>query len=307
MASKTIAITGGSGFVGRHIARRLADEGHAVVIFSRSPKTAEGGICYASWNPDEQQMDANALQEVEAVIHLAGASVADKRWTPARKQEIINSRVAATHFLHGQLAAHAPWCKTFVASSATGYYGPDRDGLTPFHEDAPPYTDFLAQVCRDWEEATFSGQSNYGTTVVLRTGIVLGKDGGAYPELSGPMKFGILPILGNGKQIVSWIHVDDLAAMYIEAALGGKYKGVYNAVTPHPVTHLALMKAIAKAKGGIKIPAPVPPFVLQLIMGDASVEVLKSCTVSSAKVEGEGFSFRYATADEAITAIVSEG
>lgn len=252
-------------------------------------------------------MDADALRDVEAIIHLAGAGVADKRWTAARKREIIDSRVAATHFLHEQIAVHAPACNTFIASSATGYYGPDRGGLAPFREDAPPYNDFLAGVCRDWEAATFSAKSHYDTTAAFRTGIVLGRDGGAYPELSGPMKFGIMPILGNGRQVVSWIHVDDLADLYIEAALSGTYNGVYNAVAPHPVTNRILMQTIARAKGGLKIPAPVPPFVLQLIMGDASVEVLKSCTVSSEKVEQAGFEFRYLTVADAVASIVGNG
>ncbi len=306
MSQQTIAITGGTGFVGRHIARRLVANGQSVIIFSRRPQPASGGIQYALWNPDRKELDAAALKDVDAVIHLAGASVIEKRWTPAYKAEIIRSRVDATHFLHNQLAQHASRCRRFIASSATGYYGPDRGGLTPFREDAPPYTDFLAEVCRMWEEAIFSAQSHYDISVALRTGIVLGPDGGAYPQLAGPMKFGIRPILGgSGAQVVSWIHVDDLAQMYIDAALGGPYKGVYNAVAPHPVTHRRLMDAIAKAKGGLTMPAPVPSFVLKLMMGEASVEVLKSCTVSADKILEAGFRFAYPEVDEAVVAIAA--
>jgi NAD dependent epimerase/dehydratase family enzyme len=121
------------------------------------------------------------------------------------------------------------------------------------------------------------------------------------------MRFGIMPILGSGRQVVSWIHVEDLARMYIEAALNESYRGVYNAVASHSVTHRVLMQSIAKAKGGLKIPAPVPPFMLQLIMGDASVEVLKSCTVSSKKIEAQGFVFKYPTIEGAVASIVAEG
>jgi uncharacterized protein (TIGR01777 family) len=306
MNSKTIGITGGTGFVGRHITRLLTEQGHKVIIFSRNPKPPKSGVRYAVWNPDGGQIDKEALQELDVMINLAGAGVADKRWTDKRKDEIRKSRVDATYFLLEALKMHAPKCTAFIAASATGYYGPDRDGLTPFKENAPPYNDFLADVCKDWEAASLSASDKY-RTVVLRTGIVLGKDGGAYPELSGPMRFGIMPILGSGNQVVSWIHVDDLARMYIEAALNEDYSGVYNAVASNPVTHKVLMKSIARAMAGLKIPAPVPPFILELILGDASIEVLKSCTASCEKIEAQGFSFKYPTIEGAVASIVAEG
>lgn len=305
MDTKTIGITGGTGFVGRHISRLLTEQGHKVIIFSRHPKPAKGAVQYAVWHPDASQIDKDALQEINVMINLAGAGVADKRWTAKRKEEIRKSRVEATYFLLEALKTYAPNCVAFVAASATGYYGPDRNGSTPFKETDPPYNDFLASVCIEWEAASFSALDKFRTTV-LRTGIVLGKDGGAWPELTSPMRFGIVPILGSGRQTVSWIHVEDLARMYIEAALTEAYSGVYNAVASRPVTHRVLMQTIARAKGGLKIPAPVPPFVLQLIMGDASVEVLKSCTVSSEKVEGEGFVFRYPTIEGAVASVIAE-
>jgi uncharacterized protein (TIGR01777 family) len=299
----TVGITGGTGFVGSHISRTLTAQGHKVVIFSRKARPSKGNINYATWNPDAKEIDTNALSGLQSIINLAGAAVVDKRWTEARKAEITRSRVDATYFLHEQIAQHAPACKTYVASSATGFYGPDRPGQAPFTEADPPYTDFLAMVCRRWEEATFSAKDRYTTTTAFRTGIVLGPDGGAYPEFAGPMKWGIMPILGGGRQIVSWIHIDDLAQLYIDAAISGTYNGVYNAVAPTPVSHSKLMHTIARVKGGLKIPAPVPAFVLQIMLGDASVEVLKSCTVSSAKTQAQGFSFRYPEAEEAIKAI----
>jgi hypothetical protein len=304
MGSKTIGITGGTGFIGRHIARNLAAAGHSVIVFTRSPKAAEGNIRYALWRPDSEQIDGSALQEVEAVIHLAGAGVADKRWTPERKEEIMSSRVAATHFLHHALRADAPACKVFVAASASGYYGPDRDGLTPFTEDAPPYNDFLAGVCVAWESASFSASGRY-RTAVLRIGIVLGKDGGAFPKLAGPMRFGVMPVLGSGQQMVSWIHVEDLAQLFVTAALNERFQGVCNAAAPHPVTHRKLMKTIAAAKGGLRIPVPVPAWALRVIMGEASAEVLKSCTLSCKKVLELGFQFRFPDLKDAIQDIVT--
>lgn len=302
MAAKTIGVTGGTGFVGRHIISRLTALGHSVVVFSRQPQVGKGDIRYALWRPHVAQIDTASLQDIDAMVHLAGAGVADKRWPPKRKEEIRKSRVEATYFLLQALQAWAPQCSTFVAASATGYYGPDRNGLIPFTEDAPAYHDFLAEVCTAWEAASLSASEKY-RTVILRTGIVLGKDGGAYPQLAAPMRFGIMPILGNGEQMVSWIHVDDLAQLYIEATLNNKYDGIYNAVAPQPVTHSLLMHTIAKAKGGIKIPAPVPALALRLLIGEASVEVLKSCTVSSDKAAHAGFVFRYQTIVEAVASI----
>jgi uncharacterized protein (TIGR01777 family) len=255
------------------------------------------------WNPDREQMDAGALGQLDAIINLAGAGVVDKRWTAERKKEIIKSRVDATYFLHKQLAAHAPYCKAFVAASAIGYYGPDRDGSAPFHEEAPPFNDFLADVCRQWENATQSANNKY-RTVVIRIGIVLGKDGGAYPQLAQPLQYGVEPIIGGGKQVVSWVHIEDLASIFIKAVMDDSMKRAYNAVAPAPVTHKVLMDTIAAAKGGKKIRVPVPGFVLKIMMGDASVEVLKSCTVSSKKIEGAGYVFKYPKIEEAVADLV---
>lgn len=298
---QTIGITGGTGFVGRHLTPRLLAAGHKIVIFSRGKKPDDGDVRYAHWHPGNQEIDTAALHDIDAMVHLAGAGVADKHWTTARKGEIIASRVDATDFLVAQLQTYAPACKTFIAASATGYYGPDRSGHV-FTEQDPPFDDFLARVCVAWEEASMQAAAAY-RTVIFRFGIVLGKDGGAYPQLAEPMRFGIMPILGSGRQMVSWIHIEDIAGMIQSALAEDAYQGIYNAVAPAPVPHHMLMKTIAKAKGGIKIPAPVPPFVLRMMMGEASVEVLKSCTVSSKRVGAAGFRFRYPEVSEAVKAI----
>src|ERR1043165_7731619 len=193
---KTIGITGGTGFIGHHLATLLTQSGNSVIIFTRSPKPAKGPIRFATWHPGREQIDTDALRSIDAMINLAGAGIADKRWTAARKEEIRRSRVEATYFLHRAIRANAPSCTAFVAPSAIGYYGPDRTSHKPFTEADPPYDDFLAQVCRQWEEATFSATEQYRTVTALRTGIVLGRDGGAYPQLAAPMRFGIMPVLG---------------------------------------------------------------------------------------------------------------
>lgn len=216
----------------------------------------------------------------------------DKRWTKAYKQEILDSRVLTTRFLHEQLGMHASACSSFVAASAIGYYGPDRAARGAFKEEDDPFHDFLADACRQWEEASAAKADRYRTSII-RIGIVLGLEGGAYPQFAGPQRFGVMPILGSGRQVVSWIHVEDVAALFIRALTDEKWRGVYNGVAPVPVTHATIMKTIASVKGGIKIPVPVPGFALRIGLGESAVEVLKSCTVSAQHVQASGFSFRF--------------
>ena len=299
---KHIGITGGTGLVGQHISKLLLAHGYMVTIFSRGKKESKGNLHFAQWNPAQQQIDTAALQNIDAIIHLAGAGVVDKRWTKSRRKEILSSRVDTTNFLIAKLTAHAPLCNTFISASASGYYGPDRAGSPPFIESDPPYHDFLAHVCVQWEAAARQAKETMRCTI-LRLGIVLGREGGAYPQFTGPMKLGAMPILGGGRQMVSWIHVDDLATIFLHALEDDKMNGVYNAVAPHPVTHHSLMRCIAAIRGGMHIPIPVPAWMLQLIMGDASTEVLKSCTVSDEKLLGTGFEFHYPNIRSCIKAL----
>lgn len=186
---------------------------------------------------------------------------------------------------------------------AIGFYGPDRGGKA-FTEDSPPYNDFLGKTCVKWEQAIHEADDIL-RTVVLRFGIVLGKDGGAYPQLAKPLSFGMMPILGDGKQVVSWIHVHDLARLIHLAIDSNSMTGTYNAVSPNPVAHKELMQTIARQKGGLKVPAPVPAFMLKVLLGEMSIEVLKSCTVSGAKLQDTGFSLMYPDIDKAVEAIIA--
>jgi uncharacterized protein (TIGR01777 family) len=299
---KTIGITGGSGFLGRHLTELLLAEGHDVVIFTRHPshKKKKDGYKHAFWNPTQRKCDMRFFKELDAVVHLAGAGIADKPWTPKRKREIVDSRVESTNYLVQQLKEHAPRCKTLISASAIGYYGPDRtDAKVPFQEDAPPYSDFLAQTCAKWEAASEPATS-FLRRVVFRFGIILGKERGAFSALARPQKFGIVPILGNGRQMVSWVHVADVCALLVQALKADDMKGVYNAVAPQPVTHRALMNTIAREKGGIKIRIPVPAQLVKLGLGELSKEVLKSCTVSGNKITGLGYEFKYPDIDSAV-------
>lgn len=302
---KTIGITGGTGFIGRHLTKLLTDRGDKVVIFTRHPvnKKETYRVSYAYWDPDKSRCDIDALSTVNAMVHLAGAGIADKRWTIERKKEIVTSRTKGTRFLVGQLKIHGRACNTLVTASATGYYGPDRPGLIPYKEDAPSYNDFLSKTCVRWEDESKKA-ADLLRTVTLRFGVVLGKEGGAFPQFARPIDFGVMPVLGSGSQAVSWIHVSDLCKMILYAIDQSHVKGIYNAVAPEPVTNKKLMRTIAGVKGGIKIPVPVPAFALKLLLGEMSEEVLKSCTVAADKIQQAGFVFQYPNIKEAVKAIL---
>jgi uncharacterized protein len=301
---KMIGITGGTGFVGRHLTNLLRAEGHEVIVLTRNPgkHKPETGLTYAHWDPENQSCEADKLQAINAMVHLAGAGIADKRWTKERKKEIVDSRVIGTRFLVAAMKEYMPHCQTLISTSAIGYYGPDNHTGNPFTEDAPPANDFLGQTSVKWEHEAGKA-SSFTRTVILRFGIVLGKDGGAYPELAKPMRYGIMPILGSGKQVVSWIYMDDLANIIYTAINHEGMQGIYNAVAPRPVTHKTLMQTIAQKTGGIKIPIPVPAFALKLALGEMSIELLKSCTVSAQKLLSTGFRFQYPDINSAIQAI----
>ena len=302
----TIGITGGTGFVGKHLSKLLLSKGYELIIFTRHPKPADKqNLTYAAWDPEKGTCDTLALQKLDAAIHLAGAGIADKRWTDTRKQEIVNSRVEGTKFLVSMLRQHAPNCTTLISASAIGYYGPDRDGTPPFKETNVYFNDFLGNTCYKWEHEAVAAR-DFLRTIIFRFGIVLGAESGAFPQFAKPQSFGIVPILGSGRQIVSWIEVDDLARMLIHALEHQDINGIYNAVAPNPVTHKTLMKTIARIKGGIKIPIPVPSFALKIALGEMSEEVLKSCTVSAQKIQATGFTFQYGTIDKAIKAILKD-
>ncbi|MCD6063658.1 MAG: hypothetical protein K0R82_1569 [Flavipsychrobacter sp.] len=298
--TRTIGITGGTGFIGRHLAAELVKHDFQVVIFTRSPekRKRKPKFTYAYWNPAANKIDVGALKQVDTMVHLAGAGIADKRWTKKRKKEIVDSRVKATDFLVSQLRQYAPECRTLIAASAMGYYGADKH-KRPFTESDPPNSDFLAQTCVKWEKASMSA-NDFLRTVIFRFGHVLGKDGGAFPKFLQPIKFGLVPIIGSGRQVLSWIHIDDHIHMLYSAITDEQYKGVYNAASPHAVTYKKLMKTIAQKKGGLKFTAHIPTALLKLSLGEVSKELYKSTTVSAQKLLDTGFQFQYPAIEQAV-------
>lgn len=300
---KTILITGGTGMVGRALTKALLAQGHHVIIMSRKKQeTNNPQLTMAAWNVEQQTIDAGAISRADYIIHLAGAGVADKRWTAARKKEIADSRVRSGELLVKALGEIPNKVKAVVSASAIGWYGPDPSvpNPHPFTEEAPPHTDFLGQTCLQWEQSTEPIAAMGIRLAKLRIGIVLSSDGGALKEFVKPLKFGVASVLGSGRQVVSWIHIDDLVQLFIYALENDHISGVYNAVAPQPVTNQQLIQAIAKIRNHFYITLPVPAFVLKLMLGEMSIEVLKSATVSAGKIQQAGFVFRYTEAGEAM-------
>ncbi len=294
----TILITGGTGLLGSALTPLLTARGHRVIILSRSPKkSAEPNVTYAAWDVKNQTIDQSALAEADCIVHLAGAGVAEKRWTADRKKEIVESRTLSSALLVKSLQTIPNKVQAVISASAIGYYGEDDNRPARkkiFTEDMRPDSSFLGETCRLWEESIDPVIPLGKRLVKIRIGIVLSNEGGALPEFKVPVKFGIAAVLGSGKQVVSWIHIEDLCRMFIFAIETPEVAGVYNAVAPTPVRNKDLTILLAqKMKGNFFVHLHVPAFVLQIMLGQMSTEVLKSATVSAEKIRATGYNFLY--------------
>ena len=293
---KRVLITGGSGLIGSRLTRFLLERGHTVSHLTRSAKA--NGVPSFIWDVDRRYIDPHALRSQDAVIHLAGTGVADDRWTVKRKVEIRRSRVDSARLLADAINKSPNSIQTLVSISGIGYYGYSDTRL--FNEKSPPAKDFLAMVCQEWEEQTRLVLKPETRVIVLRTGVVLSKNGGALKELAKPVRYFIGAPLGKGTQIMSWIHIDDLCGIFLKAIDDPQMVGVYNAVTPNPVTNRQMTKAIGKVLGRpIVIPA-VASFVLKLFLGEMAEMVLEGSRVSSKRISDAGYAFRFAALEDAL-------
>ena len=300
---QTILITGGTGMVGQSLTNLLLAKGYRVIVLTRQQKqSSRTHFSFAQWDLKKGWVDPAALAAADYIIHLAGEGVADKRWTTARKKAILDSRVESSALLVKALKANPNKVKAIVAASAIGWYGPDNEksSASGFVETDPVDHSFLGDTCRQWEESMHPVKAMGIRLVTIRIGIVFNKMGGALAEFIKPAKLGAAAILGDGKQIVSWIHQQDLNRLMLFALEQEQVEGVYNAVAPDPVNNAKLTKAIAGRFHSWAIPFHVPSFILKIMLGEMSVEVLKSAKVNASKIIAAGFSFDYASMDEAL-------
>jgi uncharacterized protein len=303
---RTILITGGTGLVGKALVKQLVEKNYAVIILTRklTDTPYQKNVSFALWNVKEGIIDMEAVKKADAIIHLAGAGVMDKKWDDTYKKEIEESRTQSSALLINTLQKIDHKVKVILSASAIGWYGEDKIPNHYFTENENADEAFLGMVCKKWEQSVEAAEALGIRVCKLRTGIVLTDDGGAYKEFKAPLKFGVASILGNGKQMVSWIHIDDLCRQFIFALENENIRGSYNAVAPMPVSNKTLTLEIAKnVKGKFYIPIHVPTFVLKIMMGDRSIEILKSATVSCEKIKAAGFTFLYPSIEAAVKAI----
>ncbi len=294
---KNILITGGSGLVGTRLTQMLLQKGYQVSHLSRTGGD-EGSVKVFQWDVEKGVVDPKAFENIHAIVHLAGAGIADRPWSEKRKKEILESRTHSTALLHKALKDAPNEVKVFISASAIGYYG-YAGSEHVFSEEDEPASDFLANVVKEWEHAVDRISSRDIRVAKLRIGILLSEKGGALVELARPVRWFVGSPLGNGKQYVSWIHIDDVCAMFIHA-LENDLSGVYNAVAGEPVTNKELTKAIAKTLGRPLWLPHVPEFILKMVLGEMADLVIKGSKVSSAKITRTGFQYRFADLSNAL-------
>lgn len=291
-------LAGGTGFVGTRLATLLRQKGHIVRLLVQKPAGEE----QFAWNTQTGYIDEKAVAGADFIINLAGAGIADKRWSEARRRQIIDSRVKSTQLLLQAIERSGHQPTAYVSASAIGYYGNSGEKRM-LETDAPADHKFMVQCCEQWEQAADSVAALSIRTVKLRTGVVLGKDGGALLEFLKPLRFGLGTYFGDGQAWYSWIHLDDICRAYIWALETPEAEGVYNAVAPCPVRIKPLAEALVRARRKPAVVVPVPAFALRLWFGEMSSTILNSNLVSAEKIGQAGFTFEYPVLEDALQAI----
>jgi uncharacterized protein (TIGR01777 family) len=304
--SRTILITGGSGLIGKPLTRLLLQKGFTIHNLSRDPQLHGNPRLRAfKWDVPKNYLDPQCIDGVEAIIHLAGENIADKRWTAQRKDEIISSRVDSINLIYDLLRQQPDHqVKSIISASAIGYYGNRAEEVLT--EDSAPDTGFLSKACLEWEKAVGNAEELNLRVVILRTGIILSELGGALPEIAKPIERGIGAVLGSGKQWMSWIHLQDVIRMYAFAVENSSLTGIYNMTAPYPVTNLEMTFTLAQILNRKLWLPNVPAFALRLALGELSTLVLDSAKVSSEKIQSRGFIFEFPEIIGALKNIYSE-
>lgn len=286
---ETILITGASGLVGSALSNLLKRNNYEVIHLSRSPK--ENGFETFLWDIKKMEMDEQAIKKAEIVIHLAGAGVADNKWSESWKKEIYDSRINSTKLLAKNIKQHNPNLKKFISASAIGYYGLDT-GLDVMTEESPKGEGFLADVVEDWENEVMEISSIGIPVSMVRIGIVLSKEGGALEKMVTPIKLGVGAPLASGNQYMSWIHMEDLVEIF-HFLVKNKLEGKFNGVSSTPVTNKEFTKELAKNLNRPLIFPNVPSFALKMLLGEMAQIVTGGNNVSNKKLTDVGFKFQY--------------
>lgn len=299
-----ILITGGTGVIGTSLRKRLLDKGYEVAILSRTKKP-ETSIETYTWDNKAKIIDKKAIDYADYIIHLAGENIGEKRWTKKRRQIIIESRVKSTELILNSVIDQNKKIKAFISASAVGYYGSITSDKI-FIENDSSHNDFIGETCREWEQAADKFMTIGVRTVKIRTGIVLTKESGALEKMISPLKYGISALLGNGKQYLPWIHIDDLCDIYIKAIEDIEMNGVYNAVAPEHVSYKDFMTQVAIVIKKPFLNINIPSFILKIIFGKMSSILINGSRVSSNKLEKTGYFFKYPSVKSALKNLLTK-
>ena len=300
MDKKRLLITGGSGFIGSRLVPVLLDQGHDITVLTRNPDKTALHFNHAVTTIDK----LNDAEPFDVVINLAGQGITDKRWTPGIKKQLRESRIITTQKLLSYLQAAKKKPECLISGSAIGYYG--NQGEKPVDEQMSGDSSFSSKLCFDWEHEAQQAEVLGIRTCYLRTGIVLGKKGGALAKMLPAFKLGLGGPMGNGKQWMSWIHIDDLTGIILHAINHKDIKGAINGTAPNPVTNKEFTSTLASV---LKRPAflPMPAFVLKLMLGQMAEELLLSGQrVIPKKILDAGYEFQYAELENALSEVVQK-
>ncbi len=300
-----IVITGGTGLIGRALTGLLVRKQYRVRILTRFPERYSGtdAVSYYAWDWTRRRIDGRVFEGATALVHLAGANIGAQRWTEDYKALIAGSRILSLAFLRDFMMQNGVAVKHFIGASAIGYYGCVTDDCQRIETD-PPGTDFLARLTVRWEETSQSMQAVARRVSILRTGVVLDARQGAFPRMIRPLRWGLTSPLGSGRQWLDWIHIDDIARMYL-FMLQHPLDGTFNAVSPHPVTYRRFVQIAAERMGRPCCMPPVPGVLLRWLTGPSACLALEGVPIESKKIRNAGFVFRYPQLEGALKDLLS--
>ena len=288
---ESVLITGGTGLIGKHLANKLQVKGYKVALLSRTGNPSADIPVY-KWEPDKNKIDNEAVSGTDYIIHLAGEGIGDKRWTKKRRQTILESRVKSCQLLFNTVRETRSGIKAFITASGIGYYGSVTSEKI-FCEADHTGEDFIAKICMHWENEADRFE-NFGIrTVKIRTGIVLAEEGGAMARMMTPVKAGIGSALGNGRQYLPWIHIEDLCNIYTKAIEDKTLTGACNAVAPDHKTNKEFIRTLARVYDKPFFFPEIPAFVLRILYGEMSGILLNGSRISSEKIMSSGYSFLF--------------
>ena len=299
-----VLITGGTGLIGQRLCQILQERGYKVAILSRRHRSHSATRVYP-WNPDRREIDKEAVNTCEFIIHLAGTNIGGKRWTKRRKQQILDSRIRPIDLIYENLDLQNNRLKAFLSASAVGYYGAKTTNDI-YRESDPPASDFLGETCNQWEQSVYQFTRAGIRTVKIRTGVVLANNGGALRRMDRLFRWGLGSAIGSGMQYMPWIHIDDLCQIYIRAMEQESMQGAYNAVAPEHITNRAFSETLARVLRKPFWFPRIPAFVMKLLFGEMSVILLTGSRISSEKIETAGYLFQYPRLEEAMKEIYSD-